>query len=171
VLSVRAPIEVAPFAFAWFHERPTPNGMVSDAAELARASAAIQSFVDEAAAAYAADADRTYLAGFSQGGALALATVVAAPDAIRGAVCMSGRLPREVLPAAANRDRRRGHPAVLILHGVGDETLRIEEARAARTTLQALDIPVEYRELEMGHTTTPESLAAASAWLAAQLDR
>jgi phospholipase/carboxylesterase len=168
VLSARAPIVLEPFAFAWFHEAFSVSGPVTDPDEVTAAWHAVVRFVDEAVAAYGADSAAVFVAGFSQGGLLALATMLAAPERLAGAVCMSGRLPPEVAAQAVSSGRLRGKP-VLIVHGTRDATLGIAGARSARARLRALPVELDYRELDMAHTTTPESLRAVSAWLTARL--
>lgn len=168
VISARAPTELQPFAFGWLREVATAAGLVVDPADLIAASTAITRFLDEAVEAYGVDPDRVFIAGFSQGGIVALVTLLTAPEAVGGAVCMSGRLPPEVQPLVASGDRLRDKP-VLVVHGRGDETLGVDEGRAACEALGMLPLAVEYREFDMGHTTTEESLAAVSAWLAGRL--
>lgn len=169
VLSPRAPIELKPFAFGWLNVTFTAHGPVIDGDEAIAAWTGMAAFVDEAVEAYRADANRVFLAGFSQGGILALMTLLTAPERVAGAVCMSGRLPGEVLPHVAPPDRLRGKPA-LIVHGREDQTLPIEYGRAANGQLRRLQLDVEYRELDLGHTTTDASIALVSAWLSARLD-
>ena len=169
VVSARSPLVLGPDAFAWFHVTFTAQGPMIDRDEAAAGWAHVATFVDEAVAAYGADPARVYVAGFSQGAIMALAALLTAPGRIAGAVAMSGRLLPEVLPHAAPPDALRGKP-VLIVHGVDDEKLGIHFARSAREQLARFPIAVTYRELPMGHTVTPESLAEVSRWLSAALD-
>ena len=108
-------------------------------------------------AAYGLDPERVFIAGFSQGGIVALATLLTSPEKVAGAVCMSGRLPPELLPHIAPPDRLRDKP-VLIVHGAGDETLPVEYGRNAYATLKELPLDLEYREFDMGHTTSDDEL-------------
>lgn len=169
VVSARSPIALGPGAFAWFHVTFTPNGPVIDAAEAAAGWARLAAFVDECVAVYDADPARVYLAGFSQGGIIALATLLTSPDRIAGAVSMSGRVLPEVLPHAGPTVTLVGKPA-LVLHGVRDDKLPVAFARNARERLTALGLTVGYRELDMGHEITQESLNEATSWLTARLD-
>jgi phospholipase/carboxylesterase len=82
---------------------------------------------------------------------------------------MSGRLLPEVLPHAAPAETLRDKP-VLIVHGAADEKLGIQLARWAREQLERLPLALTYRELPMGHTITPESLAVVTAWLSTLLN-
>lgn len=169
VLSARAPLTLGPRAFAWFHVTFTAQGPVIDAEEAAASWAAIARFVDQAVDAYDTDPQRVYLAGFSQGAIMGLATLLTAPDRIAGVVAMSGRLLPEVLPRAAPAEALRDRP-VLIVHGVEDEKLGIHFARSARDALARFPLRLDYRELPMGHAMTPESIAVVADWLGARLD-
>jgi phospholipase/carboxylesterase len=168
VISARAPLTVAPYAFGWVRETFTSDGPVIDPEEAAAAWAGVARFIDGAVRAYDADWARVYVVGFSQGGIIALATMLTAPENVAGTVCMSGRLPPEVLPHVVSPERLRDK-AVLIVHGRRDETLDVAYGRGAYETLTSLPLAIEYREFDMGHTTTGESLSSVSAWLTGRL--
>lgn len=169
VISARSPIVLGPDAFAWFHVAFSAQGPVIHRDEAAAGWAHLARFVDEAVAAYGADPARVYVGGFSQGGIMALAALLTAPERIAGAVAMSGRLLPEVLPHAASPDALR-HKPVLVVHGVADDKLGIHLARWAREQLERWPLALTYRELPMGHAITAESLAEVTAWLTAALD-
>jgi phospholipase/carboxylesterase len=169
VISARSPIQLGQYSFGWWHVQFTPNGPVIDPTEAAAAWKRAAEFIDETVEAYETDPQRVYLAGFSQGGIMSLATMLTAPDKLAGAVCMSGRLLMEVLPQAAPPDRLRGKP-VLIVHGTHDEKLGPEYGRAAHEKLLTFPLEVTYQEFPMTHTTTAESVAFVSSWLTARLD-
>jgi phospholipase/carboxylesterase len=168
VISVRSPIEVGAFAFAWFHETTTLEGPVIDADEAESGWKRAVDLTDEAVAAYGADPSRVFIAGFSQGGIIALAAMLTSPERFAGAVCMSGRLLPTVLRGAAAPDRLRGK-GVMIVHGTRDETLSADYGRAAFQAVKQLPLSTEYLEFEMVHTTSEASLAAVSTWLTARL--
>lgn len=169
VVSVRSPIPIGPDAFAWFQVRFTPQGPSIDASQAEAGWKRLAGFIQEIVAKYDGDPARVYVAGFSQGGIMALATLLTAPRLLAGAVCMSGRLLPEVLPHAAPREVLAGTPA-LLLHGTADTKLGIEYARKARETLERLGIRLAYQEFPMGHEISPESLQTAQVWLSARLD-
>ena len=168
VVSARSPIPLGPFAFAWFNVTFTRNGPIIDAAEAEAAWLRMTRFIDEAVAAYDAEPQQVFVAGFSQGGIVALATMLTAPERLAGAVCMSGRLPPEVVPHIVAPERLRDKP-VLIVHGVNDDVLGVAFARSARTILGQLPVSLEYHEFDIGHTTSPASLAVVSGWLTKRL--
>lgn len=169
VISARSPLVLGPDSYAWFHVRFTAQGPVIDPQEAAAGWQTLTRFIREIVAAHEGDASRVYVGGFSQGGIMALAALLTAPDLVAGAVCMSGRLLPEVLPNAAPRDRL-ADKATLIVHGTADNRLGIEYARKAKATLEGLGIAVTYREFPMGHEITPDSLALTKSWLTARLD-
>ena len=170
VVSARSPLTLGLDAFGWFHVTFSAQGPVINAAEAAAGWAHVARFIDEVVQAYGADAERVYVAGFSQGGIMALATLLTSPERIAGAVMMSGRLLPEVLPHTAPVASLREKP-LLIVHGGTDEVLGIHFARDARKQLASLPLALTYTELPMGHQVTQESLAAASTWLTALLER
>jgi phospholipase/carboxylesterase len=169
VLSARAPIELGADAYGWFHVTFTPGGSVIDVQEATEGWALLAHFIDEAVREYDADPSRVYVAGFSQGGIMALATLLTSPERVAGAVSMSGRLLPEVLPHAASAEALRGK-RVLVVHGTVDGKLGVHLARWARERLAAFPLALTYRELPMGHVVSPESLALVSAWLSEALD-
>ena len=169
VVSARSPLVLGPGAFAWFHVTFTSQGPVIEADEAEAGWKLIARFIDEVVAAYDADPARVFVAGFSQGGIMALTTLLTAPGKVAGAVSISGRLLPEVLPHAAAAEALREKP-VLIVHGVDDEKLGIHLARWAREQLEGLPVALSYVELPIGHTITEESLAVVGHWLAERLD-
>jgi phospholipase/carboxylesterase len=170
IVSARSPREVGRFAFAWFDVTFTPDGPIIDGDQAQQAWQHLSSFVDEAVAAYGADDRRVFVAGFSQGGIVALSAMLTAPERYAGVVCMSGRLPPEVLPFLAQPERLGDKP-ILIVHGVHDDVLGIDFARSARAILATLPVSVSYQELDLGHSTSPESIDIVGTWLTDQLDR
>lgn len=169
VVSARSPLVFGPDSFGWFHVTFTAKGPVIVAEEAEAGWRQIARFVDEAVEAYGADATRVYVAGFSQGGIMALAALLTAPGKFAGAVSMSGRLLPEVLPHAASADALRDKP-VLIVHGERDEKLGVHLARWAREQLERLPLALTYEELPMGHAITEQSLGLVARWLSDRLD-
>src|SRR5467141_4892942 len=109
-------------------------------------------------------AERLVLAGFSQGGAIALQAGLRHPERIAGIMALSTYVPvGEKLPAeasAANRD-----VPIFMAHGSYDPIIPLDRAEQSRGLLQSLGYPVEWREYTMPHSVCPEELAAIGAWL------
>lgn len=113
-------------------------------------------------------ARRIVLAGFSQGGAIALQTALRHPERLAGVLALSTYLPfadslgREA--HAANRDL-----PVFMAHGSHDTVIMPARARASRDELLALGYPLEWHEYPMPHSVCAEELADIAAHLRAML--
>ena len=109
-------------------------------------------------------AERLVLAGFSQGGAIALHTGLRHPERIAGVMALSTYVPvgEKLLPeaSAANRD-----VPIFMAHGSDDPIIPLGRAEQSRGLLQSLGYPVEWREYRMPHSVCPEELADIGAWL------
>jgi len=110
------------------------------------------------------EARRIVLAGFSQGGAIALQTGLRHPERLAGIMALSTWLPLaatlELERSAANRD-----VPLFMAHGLHDEMIGIERALRSRDALEALGYALEFHEYPMGHAVCPEEVAAIAAWL------
>jgi phospholipase/carboxylesterase len=168
IVSARAPYVMMPGAFAWFEIGWTATGIVIDQQQAEASRKLIATFVEEAAAAYGADPARVYLLGFSQGAIMSAAVALTRPELVAGAVLMSGRVRPEHLPPI-DAARLVGKP-FLVVHGVYDEVLPIENGRASRDFLEQLPIDLTYREYPIGHEVSAESLVDVVAWLSARLE-
>jgi phospholipase/carboxylesterase len=107
---------------------------------------------------------RIVLAGFSQGGAIALHTGLRHAARLAGIMALSTYLP---LAGTADAERHAANAAlpVLMAHGLQDEMIGIARARSSRAALEALGYAVEWREYPMGHAVCPEEIAAIGQWL------
>jgi phospholipase/carboxylesterase len=58
----------------------------------------------------------------------------------------------------------------MVVHGVQDTVIPIAHGRQMRDELSRLPVDLTYREYEMAHHVTPESLGDIAAWLTDRLD-
>jgi phospholipase/carboxylesterase len=166
-VSVRAPHEAPPMGYAWYSIDWSVSPPSADLDQAERSREALCALVPELSARYGTDPARTFLLGFSQGAAMALAVALTRPDLVRGAVLHSGR----VLPgleARAAPAEALSRLEVLALHGIHDEVLPIERGREIRDLLERLGDRLVYREHDAGHFVSDETLADVRAWLAAR---
>jgi phospholipase/carboxylesterase len=109
-------------------------------------------------------ARRLVLAGFSQGGAIALQTGLRHPERLAGIMALSCYLPiADKLPAeasAANRD-----VPIFMAHGTHDPIVVPERATRSRDALEQLGYAVEWHEYRMPHSVCPEEVEHISGWL------
>jgi len=108
------------------------------------------------------------LAGFSQGGAIALQTALRHPARLAGVMALSTYLPlADTLAAeasAANRDL-----PIFMAHGKHDPVVVPARASSSRDTLQILGYAVQWREYPMPHAVCPQEIVDISRWLCAVL--
>jgi phospholipase/carboxylesterase len=168
IVSVRAPYTLMPGGYAWFELGWTATGITIDFQQAQRSRKQLVGFIAEALAAYGGDPTRVYLLGFSQGAIMSATATLTEPELIAATVLMSGRVPEEIRPAIAGAERLAGKP-FLVIHGIYDEVLPIQNGRSSRAILESLPVDLTYREYPMGHEISPQSLADVIAWLAARL--
>jgi len=113
-------------------------------------------------------AGRIVLAGFSQGGAIALHVGLRHPERLAGIMALSTYL---VLAETLDAERAPANEAnaVFQAHGELDPMVPIARGEAARDRLRALGYPVVWRSYPMGHEVCPEEMAEIGAWLADRL--
>jgi len=108
-------------------------------------------------------AERIVLAGFSQGGAMALHTGLRHPERLAGLAVLSSFLPLPDTVAAEASPANRDVP-IFMAHGTQDPMIPLARARDARDRLLALGYPVEWHEYRMPHAVSAEEIADLSAW-------
>lgn len=169
ILSLRAPNVLGPNSYAWFTFTPSPAVNRINAAQAEASRQSLLRFIPAAVAAYGADPARVFLMGFSQGAIMSASVALTHPELVAGAVLMSGRILPEIAPLIAPAEALRGLP-ILVVHGTRDDILPVAHGRASRESLSALSVALSYREYDMGHTITDESLSDVTRWLTARLD-
>ena len=109
-------------------------------------------------------AERIVLAGFSQGGAIALHAGLRHPERLAGVLALSTYLAvdgdvGEERPAA-NRD-----VPILQCHGSQDPMVPMAKGQAARDRLRELGYEVEWEDYPMQHQVCMEEIERIGAWL------
>ena len=109
-------------------------------------------------------ANRIVLAGFSQGGAIALQTSLRQPERLAGVMALSTYLPLGA-KLAAERQAINSDLPIFMAHGTFDPMIPMLRAAQSREALLALGYPVEWREYPMPHSVCPEEIADIAAFL------
>ncbi|MEO7760419.1 MAG: dienelactone hydrolase family protein [Casimicrobiaceae bacterium] len=109
-------------------------------------------------------ASRLVLAGFSQGGVIALQTGLRHPERLAGIMALSTYLamPQALTEEAnaANRD-----VPILMTHGTGDQVIQYAWAESSRRTLETQGYKVEWHAYPMEHSVCFEEVADIGKWL------
>ena len=107
---------------------------------------------------------RIVLAGFSQGGAIALQTTLRFPERLAGTLALSTYLP---LAAKASVEKTTASAAtpIFMAHGSYDPMIALEHAQRSRDALIGLGYGVEWHEYPMPHSVCAEEISDIAAWL------
>lgn len=109
-------------------------------------------------------ANKIVLAGFSQGGAIALQTGLRHGERLAGIMALSTYVPlADTLAAEANPANRE--VPVFMAHGSADPMIPCARARASRDLLLQQGYAVEWHEYRMQHSVCPEEIGAIGDWL------
>lgn len=108
-------------------------------------------------------ANHILLAGFSQGGAIALYAGLHYPDPLAGVLALSTYLPlRQTLGDPLPHARTL---PILMCHGLYDPVVALANAERSRALLQARGYSVQWRTYPMQHQVCPQEIADISRWL------
>ena len=165
VICPQAPMEVelgpGMTGYAWF---PMSLGGDIDTAAFLSARDQLRTFLDQCAERYGLEGHKLALLGFSQGGGMAYSLGLSDPDRFAGMCILSSWLREGTLAALGVADRVDSL-STLVHHGKRDEVIELERAKLSIALLEKLQVPVEYREYDMGHEITSRSLGDLSGWL------
>jgi phospholipase/carboxylesterase len=109
-------------------------------------------------------AERIFLAGFSQGGVLALHTGLYHPKRLAGILALSTFLVEPENLGFGKAEVNAKIP-VFICHGQQDMVLPMTMGKSAFTTLKSAGYDVQWREYPMGHEVCLEEIQQISSWL------
>ncbi|MFL6619218.1 MAG: alpha/beta hydrolase [Povalibacter sp.] len=152
---------------AWYDIKSLGGSGPEDDVGIRESAASISKRVDEQAASGIAP-DRVVIAGFSQGGAIALQAGLRYPQRLAGVLALSTYLPlRNTLQAEASPANR--DVPILMCHGTYDGVVPAAMGVASRDILLKLGYAVEWRSYPMDHSVSPTEITDISNWLKACL--
>lgn len=111
-----------------------------------------------------ADRSRIVLAGFSQGGAIALQAGLRQSEPVAAIVALSCYLAL-ASSFAAERATASAQVPIFMAHGTSDPIVPIERAIASRDALQAAGYAVEWRQYPMPHSVNEQEIRDIAAFL------
>ena len=112
--------------------------------------------------------NRIILAGFSQGGAIALYAGLISEKPLAGVMALSAYLPLSdsLTTASTNTENT---PSVFMAHGKHDMVVPFAFAESSRQQLKDLGVPVEWNAYDMEHNMNAEEIFAIREWLIERL--
>jgi phospholipase/carboxylesterase len=108
--------------------------------------------------------ERIVLAGFSQGGAIALYTGLRYAERLAGIMALSTYLvaPDKLALEASGANRK---VPIFMVHGTADPVVRFQWGEASKRLLETAGYAVEWRSYRMEHSVCLEEVQAIGAWL------
>jgi phospholipase/carboxylesterase len=140
------------FGYSWFDGWPPEGDSIVQSREM------LLTLIDELVARYPTPEGKLVVAGFSQGGMMAIDAGFRTKQNVAGIVCMSGAI------FEAGQPPLRKLP-VLLIHGTEDEMIPLWAAQRTRLVLEENGVLPEYHEFPMGHQVTAESMVVVRAFL------
>jgi phospholipase/carboxylesterase len=154
---------------AWYDVRGVDGERREDADGVRASQAQIEALIAREKTRGIA-AGRIVLAGFSQGGAMALHTGLRHPEPLAGIMALSCFLPLADALAQEASPANRDVP-LFMAHGRHDDLIPLARARRAHDILADLGYRVEWHDYPMPHSVCPEEIADISAWLSPVLGK
>ena len=108
--------------------------------------------------------DRIFIAGFSQGGAVAYTTALTHPEKLAGVIALSTYIPSPALLTEESAAANRSTP-IFAAHGTGDDVVSPALGLAARKLLTDRGYAIEWHEYAMPHSVCLEEVKAIGGWL------
>lgn len=109
-------------------------------------------------------AERIVLAGFSQGGAVALHTGLRYEHRLAGILALSTYLPMPEATREEVHDANRDVP-LFMGHGTYDPVIPLRQGESSRLALEAMGYDVDWHSYPMEHSVSLEEIRDIAAWL------
>jgi phospholipase/carboxylesterase len=148
---------------AWYDIANVDFARRADEAGIAESAAQVQALIDREAGR-GIPASRLVLAGFSQGGAVALAAGLQRTQPLAGLVALSTYLPMHDRAASLATPQARSQP-VFMAHGMQDPVVPFRAGEYSASVLQGLGFAVDWHRYAMAHSVCAEEVRDLGDWL------
>lgn len=112
---------------------------------------------------------RIFIAGFSQGGAIAYTTALTYPEKLAGVICLSAYIPSARLLDEELSDANKTIP-IFAAHGTQDDVVSFGLGLRAKETLNARGYQLDWHTYPMPHSVCLEEIIALGKWLQARME-
>lgn len=148
---------------AWYDIVDTDVTRRADESGVRESAVMLQGHV-ESEIAKGIPASRIVLAGFSQGGAIALHAGLRHPAPLAGVMALSTYLPVEHT-VASEVHAANGAVPLFMAHGTEDTVIPLAQATRSKQLLETLGYTVEWRTYPMAHAVCPPEIEHIASWL------
>lgn len=148
---------------AWYDIRAADFNQRADLAGVRRSQAQVEALIARERQRGIAS-QRIVLAGFSQGGAIALYTGLRSEESLAGVVALSAYVIDPEALATEAQPANRQVP-IFMAHGTHDPVVQFAWGERSRRVLEAAGYAVEWHAYPMEHSALPEEIDAIGAFL------
>ncbi len=141
---------------AWYDLYAPSDSQKEDLAGITRSEDYLNSLIDNEIKRGIAS-DKIVLAGFSQGGAIALHSATRYPKKLAGVLALSTYLPLKATLAKQAHAANLATP-IFMAHGRADDIISLDRALASRLSLQESGFNVQWHEYAMAHSVCAEEI-------------
>ncbi len=152
---------------AWYDIKNLTDGRNQDEAGVEASAAAVRALMAREVER-GVPVSRQMIAGFSQGGAMALHVALRFPERLAGLVALSSYLLFSDRLEAEASDANRDLPT-FIAHGTQDPVVAYEFGARSARYLETLGYPVQWHSYPMPHSVSPEELVDIGRFITARL--
>lgn len=148
---------------AWYDITGFDRGALQDEVGIRGSDAAVRALIRRENERGIATS-RIVLAGFSQGGAMALFTGLRYPEKLAGIIGLSCYL---VLASTLDAERAAANQGtrIFMAHGLSDPVVDVRLGEEGRKAVEARGYSVEWHTYPMPHAVCPEEIGDITAWL------
>ncbi len=141
---------------AWYDLYAPSESQQEDLAGITRSEVYLNSLIENEIKRGIAS-DQIVLAGFSQGGAIALHSATRYPKKLAGVLALSTYLPLKATLAKQAHAANLATP-IFMAHGRADDIISLDRALASRLSLQESGFSVQWHEYAMAHSVCAEEI-------------
>lgn len=149
---------------AWYDIRDFDLANRADAEGVAVSTAQVGALLDREQAR-GIPPERTFLAGFSQGGAITLAAGLRRTRPLAGLIALSTYLPLAHDAAREIASEPAKSQPIFLAHGEADPVIPVRAGQASAELLRELGFDVTWKTYPMPHAVCPEEIRDLGDWL------
>jgi len=149
---------------AWYDIRENRIEAEQDETGIRESAKVVSALIEEQVGSGIAT-DRIVLAGFSQGGAIALFSALRYPQKLAGVMVLSSYMPLSSSLAVEKSDANRDIP-IFLAHGSDDPVVPVDLAYRTRSQLEQQDYTLNWHEYAgMAHSVSVQEIYDIAEWL------
>lgn len=155
---------------AWFdlYEIPVTAESRRDEAGILKSVEKVHEMIDKEVAA-GTSPNKIFVCGFSQGGALTLASAILYPKTLGGAAVFSGWMPFDSSFVESISSEAK-QTSVIWFHGMSDNVVEFSAGQAGPPLLERAGVSCQFKAYpHLGHSISPDELTSLESWIKARL--